>query len=201
MPADHAELTRVETACAELAAAGQPVTFAEIAARAQISRTTLYRRADLRVVAEEHRRHHQDATTLSGLTIQIDQMRRSLEAVAAKVRRHDETIRRLDRARPSGKPAPAQRVIHRTTPDESFPAEVAALRFWAGRGTVLLVETDLGAGTMLLERLDPTRSLATLPLAEANHHAGRTMRRLAVPAPSWVLSTGELVRDRLATLK
>ena len=51
-----------------------------------------------------------------------------------------------------------------TAPDESFPAEVAALRFWAGRGTVLLVETDLGAGTMLLERLDPTRSLATLPL-------------------------------------
>ena len=28
----------------------------------------------------------------------------------------------------------------------------------------MLVETDLGAGTMLLERLDPTRSLATLPL-------------------------------------
>jgi len=27
------------------------------------------------------------------------------------------------------------------------------------------------------------------------------MRRLAVPAPSWVLSTSELVRDRLATLK
>ena len=88
-----------------------------------------------------------------------------------------------------------------TAPDESFPAEVAALRFWAGRGTVLLVETDLGAGTMLLERLDLTRSVATLPLAEANHHAGRMMRRLAVPAPSWVLSTGELVRDRLATLK
>jgi streptomycin 6-kinase len=92
-------------------------------------------------------------------------------------------------------------VLRLTAPDESFPAEVAALRFWAGRGTVLLVETDLGAGTMLLERLDPTRSLATLPLAEANHHAGRMMRRLAVPAPSWVLSTGELVRDRLATLK
>jgi streptomycin 6-kinase len=66
---------------------------------------------------------------------------------------------------------------------------------------VLLVETDLGAGTMLLERLDPARSLATLPLAEANHHAGTVMRRLAVPAPSWVTSTGELVRDRLATLE
>jgi len=94
-----------------------------------------------------------------------------------------------------------QFALRLTAPDESFPAEVAALRFWAGRGTVLLVETDLGAGTMLLERLDPARSLATLPLAEANHHAGRMMRRLAVPAPSWVLSTGELVRDRLATLK
>jgi len=94
-----------------------------------------------------------------------------------------------------------QFALRLTAPDESFPAEVAALRFWAGRGTVLLVETDLGAGTMLLERLDPAWSLATLPLAEANHHAGRMMRRLAVPAPSWVLSTGELVRDRLATLK
>jgi streptomycin 6-kinase len=94
-----------------------------------------------------------------------------------------------------------QFALRLTAPDESFPAEVAALRFWAGRGTVLLVETDLGAGTMLLERLDPARSLATLPLAEANHRAGTMMRRLAVPAPSWVLSTGELVRDRLATLK
>ena len=76
-----------------------------------------------------------------------------------------------------------QFALRLTAPDESFPAEVAALRFWAGRGTVLLVETDLGAGTMLLERLDPTRSPATLPLAEANHHAGTTTRRLAVRRP------------------
>ncbi len=33
MPADHDEQGRVEAACAELAAAGQPVTFAEVAAR------------------------------------------------------------------------------------------------------------------------------------------------------------------------
>ena len=99
MPADHDQLTRVEAACAELAAAGQPVTFAEIAARARISRTTLYRRADLRAAVEEHRARGRDATTLTGLTIQIDQLRRSLEAVAAKVRRHEETIRRLERAR------------------------------------------------------------------------------------------------------
>jgi AcrR family transcriptional regulator len=99
MPADHGELARVEAACAQFAAAGQPVTFRDVAARAQISRTTLYRRADLRAIVEEHRARGQDATTLSGLAVQIDQLRRSLEAVAGKVRRHEETIRRLERGR------------------------------------------------------------------------------------------------------
>jgi hypothetical protein len=99
MPADHDELARVEAACAELTATGQPITFSAVAVLARISRTTLYRRADLRAVVEEHRARGHDATTLTGLTVQIDQMRRSLEAVAAKVRRHEETIRRLERAR------------------------------------------------------------------------------------------------------
>jgi hypothetical protein len=99
MPADHDELTRVEAACAELAAAGQPVTFAQVAARAQISRTTLYRRPDLHAVVEEHRTRGQDASTLTGLSVQIDQLRRSLEAVAARVRHHEEKLRRLERAR------------------------------------------------------------------------------------------------------
>jgi len=102
MPADHAELTQVETACAELAAAGQPVTFTDIAARAQISRTTLYRRLDLRAVIDDHRARGHDATTLSGLTIQIDQLCRGLEAVAARVRRHEEQLRRLERSRREG---------------------------------------------------------------------------------------------------
>ena len=99
MPADHDEQARVEAACAELAAAGQPVTFGQVAARAGISRTTLYRRADLRAVIDEHRARGRDATTLTGLTVQIDQLRRSLEAVAARVRRHEEQLRRLERAR------------------------------------------------------------------------------------------------------
>ena len=99
MPADQDDQARVETACAELAAAGQPVTFAEVAARARISRTTLYRRADLRAVIAEHRARGHDATTLTGLTVQIDQLRQGLEALAAKVRRHEESIRRLERAR------------------------------------------------------------------------------------------------------
>jgi hypothetical protein len=98
MPADG-ELAQVEAACAGLAAAGQPITFATVATRTQISRTTLYRRTDLRAVVEDHRAHGRDATTLTGLAVQIDQLRRSLEAVAAKVRGHEETIRRLQRTR------------------------------------------------------------------------------------------------------
>ncbi len=102
MPADHDEQARVEAACAELAAAGQPVTFGQVATRAGISRTTLYRRADLRAIIDEHRARGRDATTLTGLTVQIDQLRRSLEAVAANVRRHEEQLRRLERARRDG---------------------------------------------------------------------------------------------------
>jgi AcrR family transcriptional regulator len=98
MPADPGEQASVEAACAELAAAGQPVIFKEVAARAGISRTTLYRRADLRAIVDEHRTRGRDATTLTGLVVQIDQLRRSLEAVAAKVRHHEEQLRRLERA-------------------------------------------------------------------------------------------------------
>jgi hypothetical protein len=42
---------------------------------------------------------HERAATL---TVQIDQLRRSLEVVAAKVRRHEEAIRRLERGRKPG---------------------------------------------------------------------------------------------------
>lgn len=102
MPADPGHLARVEAACTALTAAGQPVTFTGIAARAQISRTTLYRRPDLRAVIHDHKSKGQDADTLTSLATQLDQLHRSLEAVAAKVRRHEETIRRLDRARRTG---------------------------------------------------------------------------------------------------
>ena len=98
MPADPGEPARVDAACAGLAAAGQPVTFNQVAVRAGVSRTTLYRRADLRAIVDEHRARGRDATTLTGLTVQIDQLRRSLESVAARVRRHEEQLRHLERA-------------------------------------------------------------------------------------------------------
>ncbi len=97
MPAEHDDIAAVERACEELAASGQPISFKEVAARAGTSRTTLYRRADLRALVEEHRTRGRGASKLTGLTVQIDQLRRSLEAVATKVRRQEERIRLLER--------------------------------------------------------------------------------------------------------
>ena len=86
---------QVEDACAELIVAGEPVTFTAVASRSGIGRATLYRNRSLRAVIEEHRARSRDAHTLSGLATQVSQLRTSLEAVAAKVRRHDEVLRRL----------------------------------------------------------------------------------------------------------
>lgn len=86
MPADH-DIAAVGHACEELAALGHLISFKEVAARAGTSRTTLYPRSDLRALVEEHRTRGRGADTLTGLTVQIDQLRHSLEAVAAKVRR------------------------------------------------------------------------------------------------------------------
>lgn len=97
MPADRHERSRVEAACTELVAAGQPVTFSEVATRARISRATLYRQPELRAIVEEHRARARDAHSLAGLAVQIDQLRIALEAVAANVRRHEEAIRGLRR--------------------------------------------------------------------------------------------------------
>jgi hypothetical protein len=89
------DLERVERACAELVDAGQQVTFTAVAARARIARATLYRRPELHAIVAEQRARGQEARTLSGLAAELDGLRAGLDAVAAKVRRHDETLRRL----------------------------------------------------------------------------------------------------------
>ncbi|MBA3276743.1 MAG: kinase, partial [Chloroflexia bacterium] len=45
-------------------------------------------------------------------------------------------------------------VLRVTPPDAGTVDEVRALRFWAGRGTVRLLDADPAAGASLLERLD-----------------------------------------------
>lgn len=47
--------------------------------------------------------------------------------------------------------------------EERFRGEPAALRAWNGNGAVRLLEHDPGTGSMLLERLDATTSLVTIP--------------------------------------
>jgi AcrR family transcriptional regulator len=86
-------LGHVRAACTELTRTGVDVTFTAIAERTGISRATLYRRRELRELIDRHR-------TPTGLATQVEQLRHSLEAVAAKVRRHEEELRRLRPATP-----------------------------------------------------------------------------------------------------
>lgn len=90
----------VEQACAELLASGYQVTIAEVATRAGIGKATIYRRPELRALVEDHRVRGREALTLSGIAVQIDQLRRGLEAVAGKVQQHEESLRRLEKRNP-----------------------------------------------------------------------------------------------------
>lgn len=51
---------------------------------------------DLRAVIEEHRRHSRDPRTLTGPTAEISHLRTAVEAIAGRVREHEERIRRLE---------------------------------------------------------------------------------------------------------
>ena len=88
-------LARIESACVELLRDSQPVTFTTVAARSGISRTTLYRDQNLRTVVEEHRVRSHDPRTLSGLASEVRHLRTAVEALAERVRQHEEQLRRL----------------------------------------------------------------------------------------------------------
>ncbi|MGB3306325.1 MAG: aminoglycoside phosphotransferase family protein [Thermomicrobiales bacterium] len=65
-------------------------------------------------------------------------------------------------------------------PDAVTTEEYRALPAWAGRGMIRLIDARPEQGAALLERLDASRSLATLPLADAVPIAGALIRTLAV---------------------
>ncbi len=89
-------LSRVEAALRNLAAAGRPVTFTDVATTSGLGRATLYRNPTLRALVEEHRARQAEAHTLSGLSAEISHLRGGLEAVGARVRDHEERLRRLE---------------------------------------------------------------------------------------------------------
>jgi streptomycin 6-kinase len=70
--------------------------------------------------------------------------------------------------------------------DDETGGEPAALRLWAGRGAVQLLEHDPDSGAMLLERLDDSRDLTTMPddLAATQIIAELLVQLNAVPAPA-----------------
>jgi Family of unknown function (DUF6262) len=88
-------IRQAEQACAEHAAHGKPVTFAGIARSTGIPRVSLYRNPELRAVIDEHRARQSQAATLTGLAEQLAAQQLALHALADKVRKHEEQIRKL----------------------------------------------------------------------------------------------------------
>jgi streptomycin 6-kinase len=79
--------------------------------------------------------------------------------------------------------------------DESSADEALALAAWDGQGAVQLLAAQPALGALLLERLDPQRSLEGEPLAQAIDTAGRLLRRLAIPAPAGARSLQALAAE------
>ncbi len=73
--------------------------------------------------------------------------------------------------------------------------ETVALRTWKGNGAVRLLDASLEDSALLLERLDPARSLETLDLLPAAEIAGGLIRRLAIPAPAGLPLLAELAEQ------
>ena len=92
-------ISNVERACAELIANHQPVTFTQVAARTGLPRTTLYRNPSLRALVEEHRHRAAQAGTLTGLAHDIATLQTAVEAIASRVRRHEEQLRQIIKQR------------------------------------------------------------------------------------------------------
>ena len=92
---DTNTLNRVERACAQLHNEGHTVTFTAVAARTGLGRSTLYRNPTIRAVIEGHRHRTATSGTVAGLTDEIATLRTAIDALADKVRRHDEQLRQL----------------------------------------------------------------------------------------------------------
>lgn len=75
-------------------------------------------------------------------------------------------------------------VIKLVVPSEEFLAEVEALKLFNGRGIVKIMDVDSEKGILILERLIPGTTLASLENDEdSTHIASQVMRKLWMPAP------------------
>ncbi|MFD4341996.1 aminoglycoside phosphotransferase family protein [Streptomyces anulatus] len=98
--------------------------------------------------------------------------------------------------RPDGTPA----VLRLQMPRQETAAALIGLRAWNGTGMVRLLDHDPASASMLLERLDGARTLASIDdddvamTALAELHA----RLVAVPAPQGLRSLGDIASEMLA---
>ncbi|MFB6891552.1 aminoglycoside phosphotransferase family protein [Kitasatospora sp. NPDC056327] len=84
--------------------------------------------------------------------------------------------------------------------DEETAGEPIALRAWDGRGAVRLLDHDPATGSMLLERLDPARSLLAVPddLAATEVLAGLLAELTSHRAPAGLRSLADVADGMLA---
>jgi len=84
--------------------------------------------------------------------------------------------------------------------DDETSGEPAALKAWAGRGAVRLVEHEAGSGAMLLERLDAARDLTVVEddLAAARIIAELLVRLNSVRAPAGMRRLSDIAAAILA---
>ncbi len=75
-------------------------TSTAVAAATSTARSTLYRNAAIRAVINQQRHRHATGGTLAGLTDEIATLRTLIDELAARVRSHEEQLRRLTRDRP-----------------------------------------------------------------------------------------------------
>ena len=90
-------------------------------------------------------------------------------------------------------------VLRMSPPGDDVTEEAAALTWWAGRGTVRLLDVDVDARAMLLERLTASHSLQLEPLSTAIPVIASLIRQMAVPAPAHAASTASIAAEHAAT--
>jgi streptomycin 6-kinase len=100
---------------------------------------------------------------------------------------------------PVRQPDRSPAVLKLQSVDEETAGEPAALRAWAGRGAVRLLEHDPATGAMLLERLDASRPLSSIP---DDQRALRILsellaRLVSVPAPAGMRRLNDIAQRML----
>ncbi|CAL9331374.1 aminoglycoside phosphotransferase family protein [Streptomyces sp. enrichment culture] len=90
-------------------------------------------------------------------------------------------------------------VLKLQMPREETTAALVGLRTWNGEGMVRLLDHDSESGAMLLERLDATRTLASIEDDDTAMAvlAGLQARLVCIPAPQGLRSLGDIATEML----